>query len=42
VYYGMWTDDEDFDRQVAKIMQAADNMYWSKWRLTCGKKLKIP
>lgn len=27
VYYGMWTDDEDFDRQVAKIMQAADNMY---------------
>lgn len=27
VYCGIWKDDEDFDSQVAKIMQAAENMF---------------
>ena len=27
VYYGMWQDDEAFDRQLARIMQAAENIF---------------
>lgn len=27
VYCGIWCDDEAFDKQVAKIMQAAENMF---------------